>query len=153
MDILEFVKFAKATIDFVADYNETLRNRNVLPDVESGYLSKLLPEQSLQKSEKWQEVLKDVEQYIMPDQSNSSVEKAGILESILIRLLPVDNKCSLRGKTSKKPIQEDREKGLSPCYVVATLETTDTCAFDNLDEVELICKEHNIWLHIDAAYA
>lgn len=66
MDISEFVKFAKATIDFVADYNETLRNRNVLPDVEPGYLSKLLPEQAPQKSEKWQKVLEDVEQYIMP---------------------------------------------------------------------------------------
>ncbi|CAL1678950.1 unnamed protein product [Lasius platythorax] len=275
MDISEFVKFAKATIDFVADYNETLRNRNVLPDVEPGYLSKLLPEQAPQKSEKWQKVLEDVEQYIMPgithwnspyfhayfptansypaivaeilssaigcigfswiaspactelevitcnwlgkllglpneflnhsegtgggviqgsasectficllaakeyttrqiktlhpelnedliksklvaytsNQSNSSVEKAGILGSMLIRLLPVDNKCSLRGETLKKAIQEDREKGLIPCYVVATLGTTGTCAFDNLDEIGPICKEHNIWLHIDAAYA
>lgn len=66
MDTTEFVEFAKATIDFVADYTETLRNRNVLPDVEPGYLSKVLPEQAPQKSEKWQEVLKDVEQYIMP---------------------------------------------------------------------------------------
>lgn len=66
MDRTEFVEFAKATIDFVADYTETLRNRNVLPDVKPGYLSKLLPEQAPQKSQKWQEVLEDVEQYIMP---------------------------------------------------------------------------------------
>ncbi|XP_050453824.1 aromatic-L-amino-acid decarboxylase-like [Cataglyphis hispanica] len=275
MDRTEFVEFAKATIDFVADYTETLRNRNVLPDVEPGYLSKLLPEQAPQKSEKWQEVLEDVEKYIMPgithwnspyfhayfpaansypatvaeilssaigcvgfnwiaspactelevitcnwlgkllglpneflnhsngtgggviqgsasectficllaakeyatrrmktlhpelnenliksklvaytsDQSNSSVEKAGILGSMLMRLLPVDKKCSLRGETLKKAIQEDLEKGLIPCYVVATLGTTGTCAFDNLDEIGPICKEYNIWLHVDAAYA
>ncbi|XP_025264514.1 aromatic-L-amino-acid decarboxylase-like, partial [Camponotus floridanus] len=87
------------------------------------------------------------------NQSNSSVEKAGILGSMLIRLLPVDNKCSLRGETLKKAIQDDLEKGLIPCYVVATLGTTGTCAFDKLDEIGPICKEYNIWLHIDAAYA
>lgn len=81
------------------------------------------------------------------------MEKAGILGSMLIRLLPVDNKCSLRGETLKKAIQEDLEKGLIPCYVVATLGTTGTCAFDNLDEIGPICKQHNIWLHVDAAYA
>lgn len=87
------------------------------------------------------------------DQSNSSVEKAGILGSMPMRLLPVDDKCSLRGETLKKAIQEDLEKGLIPCYVVATLGTTGTCAFDNIDEIGPICKEYNIWLHIDAAYA
>lgn len=81
------------------------------------------------------------------------MEKAGILGSMLIRLLPVDNKCSLRSETLKKAIQDDLEKGLIPCYVVATLGTTGTCAFDKLDEIGPICKEYNIWLHIDAAYA
>jgi len=27
------------------------------------------------------------------------------------------------------------------------------CAFDNIEEIGLICKEEDIWLHIDAAYA
>ncbi|XP_020277800.1 aromatic-L-amino-acid decarboxylase-like [Pseudomyrmex gracilis] len=66
MDTAEFVEFAKASIDFVANYLETLRDRNVLPNVQPGYLSKLLPEEAPQKSEKWQEVLKDVERYIIP---------------------------------------------------------------------------------------
>lgn len=66
MDTSEFVEFAKATIDYVADYNDSVRSRNVLPDVEPGYLSKLLPKEAPQKSEKWQEVLEDVEKYIMP---------------------------------------------------------------------------------------
>lgn len=87
------------------------------------------------------------------NQSNSSVEKAGILGSTLMRLLPVDDKCSLRGETLKKAIQEDLEKGLIPCYVVATLGTTGTCAFDNIDEIGPICKKYNVWLHVDAAYA
>lgn len=70
-----------------------------------------------------------------------------------MKLLPVDDKCSLRGETLKRAVEEDLEKGLIPFYVVATLGTTGTCAFDNLDEIGPICKQHNIWLHIDAAYA
>lgn len=66
MDTAEFLEFGKAAVDFVANYTETLRDRNVLPDVEPGYLSKLLPEEAPQKSEKWQEILKDMERYIMP---------------------------------------------------------------------------------------
>lgn len=65
----------------------------------------------------------------------------------------MDDKCSLRGETLRKAIQEDQEKGLIPCYVITTLGTTGTCAFDNLDEIGPICKEYNIWLHVDAAYA
>lgn len=70
-----------------------------------------------------------------------------------MRLLAVDDNCSLRGEILKKAIQDDLEKGFIPCYVVATLGTTGTCAFDNIDEIGPICKEYNIWLHIDAAYA
>lgn len=66
MDTSEFMEFAKATIDFAVNYNNSLKSRQVLPDVEPGYLIKLLPEEAPCKAEKWQEVLKDVEQYIVP---------------------------------------------------------------------------------------
>ena len=87
------------------------------------------------------------------DQSNSSVEKSGLLGAMHMRLLPADEKCSLRGETLLKAIEKDVKAGLIPCYVVATLGTTGTCAFDNLDEIGPICNENHLWLHIDAAYA
>lgn len=37
--------------------------------------------------------------------------------------------------------------------MISTLGTTGTCAFDKLDELGPICKEYNMWLHVDAAYA
>jgi aromatic-L-amino-acid/L-tryptophan decarboxylase len=36
---------------------------------------------------------------------------------------------------------------------VATLGTTNCCAFDALDEIGTVCCEENLWLHVDAAYA
>nr|XP_031841789.1 aromatic-L-amino-acid decarboxylase-like [Nomia melanderi]XP_031841790.1 aromatic-L-amino-acid decarboxylase-like [Nomia melanderi] len=275
MDTKDFIDFGKAAIDFVANYTENIRDENVLPDVEPGYLSELLPSEVPHKGEKWQEILEDVKRYIMPgvthwnspnfhafypsgnsypaivgeiisagigcvgftwlaspactelevitmnwlgkliglpkeflncdegpgggviqgsaseasflcllaakeqttrrikrlhpewdegfikskliaytsDQSNSSVEKAGILASVPMKLLPTDKKCALRGETLLKAIEEDSERGLIPCYTVATLGTTGTCAFDNIEELGPICNQNNIWLHVDAAYA
>lgn len=37
--------------------------------------------------------------------------------------------------------------------LVATLGTTPSCAFDNLEELGVLAKKYNIWMHIDAAYA
>jgi glutamate/tyrosine decarboxylase-like PLP-dependent enzyme len=37
--------------------------------------------------------------------------------------------------------------------VCATLGTTNVCSFDKLEEIGPICKQNDIWLHIDAAYA
>lgn len=87
------------------------------------------------------------------DQCNSSVEKAGLLGSMKMRLLKADPSGRLRGETLKLAIEEDREQGLIPCYVIANLGTTGTCAFDPLYELGPICNEANVWLHVDAAYA
>lgn len=67
--------------------------------------------------------------------------------------LPSDEKCRLRGSALLKAIEEDEKAGLIPCYVVATLGTTGTCANDCLEELGPICNQKNVWLHVDAAYA
>jgi hypothetical protein len=61
--------------------------------------------------------------YCVADQSNSSVEKAGLLGSMAMRLLPTDDKCRLRGATLEQAIKSDREKGLIPCYVSTVIST------------------------------
>lgn len=75
METKDFIDFGKAMIDFIANYTENLRKINVLPNVEPGYLSKLLPEEAPQKPESWQEVFKDVERYILPGVNNFIIYK------------------------------------------------------------------------------
>lgn len=87
------------------------------------------------------------------DQCNSSVEKAGLLGSMKMKLLKADSNARLRGETLKQAMEEDRAQGLIPCYVIANLGTTGTCAFDALTEIGPVCREADVWLHIDAAYA
>ncbi|NXA47298.1 DCHS decarboxylase, partial [Nothocercus julius] len=87
------------------------------------------------------------------DQAHSSVEKAGLISLVKMKFLPVDENFSLRGETLMKAIEEDRNRGLVPVFVCATLGTTGVCAFDNLSELGPICDAEGLWLHIDAAYA
>ncbi|KAJ8921112.1 hypothetical protein NQ315_015910 [Exocentrus adspersus] len=87
------------------------------------------------------------------DQSNSSVEKAGLLGSMPMRLLPADDKGRLTASVLLDAIEKDKAQGLIPCYVVANLGTTPTCAFDDLNDLGPVCNKEQLWLHVDAAYA
>lgn len=87
------------------------------------------------------------------DQSNSCVEKSGILAAVPIRLLPTDNEQRLRGNALQAAIDEDLAQGQIPVICIATFGTTGTCAFDDMEELGPICQANNVWLHIDAAYA
>ncbi|XP_058913883.1 histidine decarboxylase isoform X2 [Kogia breviceps] len=87
------------------------------------------------------------------DQAHSSVEKAGLISLVKMKFLPVDDNFSLRGEVLQKAIEEDRQQGLVPVFVCATLGTTGVCAFDRLSELGPICANEGLWLHIDAAYA
>ncbi|XP_025916433.1 histidine decarboxylase isoform X1 [Apteryx rowi] len=87
------------------------------------------------------------------DQAHSSVEKASLISLVKMKFLPVDENFSLRGETLMKAIEEDRNRGLVPVFVCATLGTTGVCAFDSLSELGPICDAEGLWLHIDAAYA
>ena len=86
-------------------------------------------------------------------QAHSSVERAGMLAGVRMRLLESDENFSLRGETVAKAVREDREQGLVPFCVIATLGTTSSCAFDKLQEIGPVCAELGLWLHVDAAYA
>lgn len=87
------------------------------------------------------------------DQSNSCVEKSALLSAVPIRLLPVGQDLALHGDTLRQAVEEDIRNGLFPIACIATHGTTGTCAFDDLNEIGPICREFNIWLHIDSAYA
>ncbi|KAM3184833.1 hypothetical protein ACTXT7_007598 [Hymenolepis weldensis] len=82
-----------------------------------------------------------------------SIERAGLLNLLPVRSLPVNNKFELTGETLETAILEDIAEGKIPFYCVATLGTTSVCSFDKLNELGPVCKKFDIWLHVDAAYA
>ncbi|OQV22629.1 Aromatic-L-amino-acid decarboxylase [Hypsibius exemplaris] len=66
MDADEFRRAGREMIDYVADYLENIRDRQVTPSVQQGYLRKLVPEKAPQTGEAWEDVFADVERVIMP---------------------------------------------------------------------------------------
>jgi aromatic-L-amino-acid decarboxylase len=49
-------------------------------------------------------------------------------------------------------IAADRQSGFKPMAVIATAGTTSTASVDPITELAGLCREQNMWLHIDAAY-
>lgn len=64
MDAKEFREFGKAAIDYIADYLENIRDDDVLPNVEPGYLLDLLPTEMPEEPEAWKDVLGDISRVI-----------------------------------------------------------------------------------------
>ena len=52
----------------------------------------------------------------------------------------------------QRQIEKDIKENNTPFYLNATAGTTVLCAFDPINELSLICKKHNIWLHLDGAF-
>jgi aromatic-L-amino-acid decarboxylase len=87
-------------------------------------------------------------------QAHSSVEKgagvAGFGRDNLVRI-PVLGDYSIDADALREAVEKDISEGYIPCCVVATMGTTGTTAVDPLRAVGEICREKNIWLHVDAA--
>jgi len=49
-------------------------------------------------------------------------------------------------------IESDRREGLQPFCVVATAATINTGAIDDLQAIAQVCREENLWFHVDGAF-
>jgi aromatic-L-amino-acid/L-tryptophan decarboxylase len=87
-------------------------------------------------------------------QAHSSIEKAAKIAGIglrNLRLIDVDPEFAMRPDALARQIAEDKRSGLVPCFVSATVGTTSSNAMDPLTDIGAICREHNVWFHVDAA--
>jgi aromatic-L-amino-acid decarboxylase len=89
-------------------------------------------------------------------ETHSSIEKdvkiAG-LGSDCLRKIDVDKNFAMIPEALQEQIRSDIRNNIKPLCVIATLGTTGSTAIDPVKRIGQICKEHDIWLHVDAAYA
>ena len=87
-------------------------------------------------------------------QAHSSVEKGARVAALdHVRLIGVDESFALDPAQLGTAIEHDRHAGLVPCIVVSTLGTTGTTAVDPIRDVGELARAHQMWHHVDAAYA
>ncbi len=87
-------------------------------------------------------------------QTHSSMQKGATIAGYgHIRLVAVDEEQAMRPDELRVAIEEDRANGLSPIFVTATVGTTGTTGVDPIRSIGEICRDEDLWLHIDAAYA
>jgi aromatic-L-amino-acid decarboxylase len=87
-------------------------------------------------------------------QAHSSIEKAVKIAGLghsQLRLIDVDDRYAMRPEHLVEQIRQDRDNGLKPCFVCATVGTTSSNAMDPLPAIGRICREEGVWLHVDAA--
>ena len=88
------------------------------------------------------------------NQAHSSLEKAAMVAGIgrdNLRLVEVDEQFAMRSDVLRSQIREDRQAGLVPFFVSATVGTTSSNGLDPLPAVGAICREEGLWFHVDAA--
>ena len=89
------------------------------------------------------------------DQAHSSVEKAAIalgLGEQNVGRVPTDSAFRMEMGALKQLVEEDLHRGFKPLAVVATVGTTSSASVDPIEAIARLCREHGMWLHIDAAY-
>jgi aromatic-L-amino-acid decarboxylase len=87
-------------------------------------------------------------------QAHSSIEKDAKIAGLgrqNLRLIEVDENFAMRPQALALAIQRDRDRGLTPCFVCASVGTTSSNAIDPVPAIGAICREQKLWLHVDAA--
>jgi glutamate/tyrosine decarboxylase-like PLP-dependent enzyme len=92
--------------------------------------------------------------YISAEGHHSFAKAARLcgLGSEAVREIRVDARLRMRPDDLLARIQEDRDAGHSPFFVVATAGSTGAGVVDPLDEIAQIADEERLWLHVDAAW-
>jgi selenocysteine lyase/cysteine desulfurase len=89
------------------------------------------------------------------DQAHSSIARAARLLGFRpdqLRVLPAGGDLRLRPEMLAQAIEADVAAGRAPLFASVSAGSTNTGAIDPLDELAEVCREHGVWLHVDAAY-
>jgi glutamate/tyrosine decarboxylase-like PLP-dependent enzyme len=88
-------------------------------------------------------------------ETHTWIQKAadiGGIGTASIRWIATDDKLRMDVSGLRRQIEADRAAGDVPCMVVGTAGSVSTGAVDPLREISTVCREHDVWFHVDGAY-
>lgn len=89
------------------------------------------------------------------EEGHSSIDKGVKIAGYGIenlRRIPTDERFAMIPEALDAALRQDRERGMQPACVIATLGTTSSTALDPLEPIGEICARHGVWFHVDAAF-
>lgn len=89
------------------------------------------------------------------DQTHSSVERGLLILGVdrdRRRQVPSDERQQMDVAALRRMISEDKAAGHRPYCVIANAGTTTSGAVDPLDDLADLCRDEDLWLHVDGAY-
>lgn len=92
---------------------------------------------------------------ICSEQAHFSVQQSALLlgfEEDAVVTVPCDNGGRIIVEKLAENLADLEAKGLKAIAIVATAGTTDTGAIDDMVGISALAKQHNVWLHVDAAW-
>jgi glutamate/tyrosine decarboxylase-like PLP-dependent enzyme len=69
-----------------------------------------------------------------------------------IRWIPTNSDLRVDVSALRRQIESDRAAGDVPCVVVGTAGSVSTGVVDPLGDISAVCREHDVWFHVDGAY-
>lgn len=84
-----------------------------------------------------------------------SVEKSAMvcgLGTSSVWAVPVDETGRMKPDVLREMVVRAKAEGKTPFYVNATAGTTVRGSYEPFEEISAICKEHGLWMHIDASF-
>jgi len=88
------------------------------------------------------------------NQAHSSIEKAIQIAGLgreNLRLIETDENFAMKPSSLVGAVQRDLAAGLKPFFACATVGTTSSNAIDPVPQIGDFCRQHGLWLHVDAA--
>jgi aromatic-L-amino-acid decarboxylase len=89
------------------------------------------------------------------EEAHSSIEKSAITLGLglqSIKKIATNERFEMDIDDLSKAIELDKQNGILPLAVVATVGTTSSTSIDPVKAIAAICKSEDMWLHVDAAY-
>jgi len=90
------------------------------------------------------------------EHAHSSIDRGALAAGVgleNIRHVPSDDQFRMRPDALAAMVEADSAAGRKPFCVVATVGTTSTTSVDPVAQAGEIARKHNLWFHVDAAYA
>src|SRR5439155_13547827 len=88
-------------------------------------------------------------------ETHTWIQKAADLSGLgtsSIRWIATDTKLRMDVGALRRAIEADLAAGDRPLLVAATAGSVSTGAVDPLRQIAAVCREHDIWFHVDGAY-